>query len=142
MKFFEDKSGRRWTIVLNIGVLRRIKSALDIDLLSDPQGIPGEVNKLVDILWITLEKQINERCLTVDQFCELLESDVLAKAVDALMGEYADFFSSLSPAKGSLIRNAWEQNQKLDSEIKQMVEKVFGNLSIVSPDLLASAQTS
>ena len=38
MKTFHDSTGRAWTVALNVGVLKRVRSLCDVDLMAAVEG--------------------------------------------------------------------------------------------------------
>lgn len=131
MKYFDDKTGNRWSIDLTVGHLLDIKTQLKIDLLDDGSKIPGELSSWVSILYIVLEDQIEQRGMKPKDFAKLLGGEVLQVAVDAFMGEYADFFSHLAPAKAHLVRGLWTSLKELEQAKEKIALETLGKVSFV-----------
>jgi len=129
MKYFDDKSGNRWSIDLSVGHLLDIKSQLKIDLLDDGSKIPGDLGAWVSILYIVLEDQIEQRSMKPKDFAKQLGGNVLQSAVDAFMEEYADFFSHLAPAKAHLVRGLWSKLKELEQAKEKIAVDALGKVS-------------
>lgn len=129
MRHFDDTQGNRWSIDVSVGHLLDIKTQLKIDLLDDGSQIPDSLSSWVSILYIVLEDQIQQRGLKPKDFAKLLGGNTLQAAVDAFMGDYADFFEHLAPAKAQLVRGLWEKIQELEKAKKQIAMEALGRTS-------------
>lgn len=95
---FVDSVGRRWSLRITVGVIRRVRDALGIDLaniLSDPEiltQLGRDVVLLVDTLAVVCRPQMDEQGITEEQFAEGLLGDALEQATDALLRGIAEFF--------------------------------------------------
>lgn len=135
MKYFDDNAGDRWTIELTVGRLLKIKSSVGLDLLDKPGGLPQDFAKWVDVLWVTLEKQVEARQLKPEDFAERLFGDVLAKAIDLFVQELADFFLALQPSTSEAIRGIWLKTKELEKYEADQVTTALGKLSFDLPAL-------
>lgn len=138
MRRFVDNQGRDWRIDINVGTLLDIKTELGVDLLSDPQSMPLDIEKQVDMLWLLVSEQAEHRRVTSRDFAKSLGGEAIAKAVDALMHEVADFFCHLRKSDGVLIREAWSGLQQMQQMTAEQVEMSLGKLSTGLQELLVS----
>lgn len=92
-----------WTLDLNIGHARKLKTELDwdiwdskaIDKLYDPQ----EVELQVDIVWTIIERQVAARNITPEEFAERLGGSADIEAHEALLEAVANFFTGRGAAE-------------------------------------------
>lgn len=110
MKAFKDTAGREWTISVTVGLIRRIKASLQIDLL-DPYGEddsdashakPDAITRMVqsktmllECVALALEDQFASQGTTADDVCESFDGSVLRAARSAFLDDYEDFSRSL-----------------------------------------------
>lgn len=104
---FTDLTGREWVLELNRGKMLRIRTELDVDFGNVEQfgkvwaKLLADDDLLVDVIWATLADR--RGALTLDQFQNALDGQVLEAAKDALL-EAVFFFTQ--PGKRALIRKA------------------------------------
>jgi len=99
MKIFKDTQGREWEIAVNVATIKRVRSLLDVDLMSlvDEQSnliqrLQTDPVLLVDVVYVLCKPQADQRGVTDEQFGESMASDALDDATSALFRELADFF--------------------------------------------------
>ena len=91
---FKDTAGNVWTMDINIGHYMKFKSELGIDIadsfsqdnnwmavLAAHEGL----DQLLQMLEITLEKQLAAKGLTVEDFYGYVDGNVVASATEALL---------------------------------------------------------
>lgn len=95
---FTDAGGQRWVVEINVTAIRRVKRALDFDLL-DAIGSPEQFQRLYldpfllcDLLYCLCKSQADELGVTDEQFGTGLAGDALERATDALVAGLASFF--------------------------------------------------
>ncbi len=110
MAKFKDAKDREWIVDVTVGIIKKVRKALDIDL-ADPSG--ADVNHmiddpvlLVDTLWLLCEDQAKEKEITDEDFGRGLVGDPIELATTALLDAVADFFPG---SKRSLLRKATEK---------------------------------
>lgn len=100
MPTFYDREQTAWIIVLDFGLLRRIKRELSVDLLrvvDDPQSLEqlGEnIETLVNVVWLCVETQAEKMNLTDEDFGSRLDGEAIDQATRALLEALVDFFPS------------------------------------------------
>lgn len=157
MHTFTDTSGRVWSLVLNVDVIRRVRSLTSINLLDavDGQLIERLITDpilLCDILFAVVQPEAQQKSVSDVDFGRALGGDVLDAATTALLEELVDFFPS---AKRELLRKALRKlrqleeialqtaHQKLDSpeleaRMRAAIESTHGHSSGSSPALQES----
>lgn len=167
-----DKSGAEtelvWTPRIRITVLRRVKEELGLDLIDDPAlfdpqkqadsplaKLSGDTIKMVGVLWLSIEKQADDRGIGPDEFADLIFGDVFTEAFDAWMEAYINFFQNPRRAileKGyaasrvvtkkttDLATKACEPGGAIDRAIEKAIAEMFpsGSESKRSPDTSAA----
>ena len=95
MQTFEDAKGQKWDLEITVGVIKRVRSALDIDLVELDAAVYKRLDDpvmLVDLLWLICEEQANGRKVSDEDFGRGLAGDPIEHATNALLGAVADFF--------------------------------------------------
>lgn len=125
MHTFNDTKGRTWEINLTIGAVKRVKQALDVDLLdplselSQPDTgdkpdlsvdllaqtslermplltrLQADVVLLIDVIFVLVQPQAKELDVSDEQFGEALGGDAAYAAYDSFMCEWQAFFLQL-----------------------------------------------
>lgn len=88
---------KKWMFVINLGLLRKIKKILSIDLLTDEgqrTAMTGIV-EFVDVLGVVCEESIKAFSMTAEDFVYELSGPAYKAAHDAFFGELADFFPGI-----------------------------------------------
>jgi hypothetical protein len=98
-RVFTDYDGRPWAIEITLPEVRRIKQALEANLLElvDVQGdlfkrATTDVMFLVDLLFVVCQPQAVALGVTDEQFGAAMRGDAIEQAFDALFLAVADFF--------------------------------------------------
>ena len=99
MAKFRDAENREWTVSITVATLRRLKQELQTDLmkvLDDDCRLLAEFYdnpvRLVELLYVICELQIQQSDVSPEQFAEGFSGDVLMTATGALIEAIADFF--------------------------------------------------
>lgn len=92
MHQFKDSQGEKWEIVLDTTKVRSLREALGIDLfaIDENSALEALMNDdvvLVDCVSWICTSQIEQRQLSVEEFCGRLTGDALDDACDALIDE-------------------------------------------------------
>ena len=142
MKTFKDNADRTWTLAINIDAVKRVRSMLQIDLLTIVDGKLAEKLLLdhvvlVDVVYVICKPNADKLGVSDEEFGRAMAGDAIADASAALIEELADFFPirQRTPLKAALakakeadaeaMRLATEKIQAID--IGQMVRQTFGN---------------
>jgi hypothetical protein len=97
MKTFHDSTGRSWTVALNVGVLKRVRSLCDVDLMAAVEGklverLVSDPVLLCDVLYAVCQEEAEAKNVSDEEFGRLLAGDVIDAATTALLEELVDFF--------------------------------------------------
>lgn len=110
MRSFTDAAGRDWRIKITVAELEAIEEAVGIDLgaRGAMERITGSVRKFLEVLWVLLGPQIEQRgqedpAFTLQALKESwAESDTWEAAHEAVLLAVADFFRTGQQAETTL----------------------------------------
>ena len=94
MQTFTDIHGRKWTVSITVGTVKRLKSRLNIDILGDMVGFLAQTQDLVtliDILYVVCKDDADKLGITDEQFGCSFAGPVIQEARNAFMEAYAVF---------------------------------------------------
>lgn len=99
MRTFKDSADRTWTIGINVFAIKRVKGLLGVDLYSLVDGnfeglgrLLGDPVSLVDVLFVLCKDEADRLNVSDEDFGRGMGGDSLARATDAFLAEYTDFF--------------------------------------------------
>lgn len=159
MKQFTDSPlaplpAKLWTVALNIGAVKRVKSLLTIDgkpldLLQPHEGTPPLIERLtddpilvVDVLWVLVMDEAKTADISDEQFAARLGGDGFCRAWEALQDELIDFFQKLGRPEAARVIEAQKKvvaktsaamNRKvgdLEAAALRMIEQKEGELDV------------
>ena len=125
MASFDDNAGRSWTLRIDVSAIRRVREALDVDLLDLAGGpllerVAGDPVLLVDILYVLCSAQADEQSVDAEAFGAAMAGDAIDRATGALLEALADFFPS---RKAALLRQVIDKGQTLAERLLARAEK-------------------
>lgn len=99
MKTFTDNTGRTWSIAINVGAVKRVRSGLDVNLLDAVEGklierLVSDPVLLCDVIFVLCQQEAEARGITDEQFGQAMAGDAIDSATSALLEELVDFFPS------------------------------------------------
>lgn len=105
MHAFTDSAGREWKPTISIGSVRRVKAALQIDLLNPDamrEGLPVmtalaglDVLLIADVVSTILEPDLKAAGVDLGDFLGSLDGVALHSAGEAVLEGVAEFFRSM-----------------------------------------------
>ena len=116
MRSFEDSTGRKWTVAINVDAVKRVKALLGVDLLEAVEGsllerLIGDPVLLCDILFVVCKPQADAAGVTDEQFGQAMAGDAIDAATGAFLEALVDFFP---PSRRRVLRLALEKVRKLE----------------------------
>lgn len=125
MHKFKDCEGREWGIAVNVSSVKRVKDALQLDLLAVADGkllteLSDDPLLLCNVLYVLCEKQCEAIGVSDEQFGEGLAGDAIADATKALMEELVDFFP---PGRREILSRALAKVQQAQAMALKRAEK-------------------
>ena len=163
MATFTDKVGRVWTVEISVDTVKRVRTVLDIDLLSIADRESDVLEKLLDdpvmlcnVLFVVVEPQAKEAGVSDEDFGRSLFGDVLDDATKAFLMGLADFFPrrrrELLKAALSKVDEVVDRlsdlaekrltSGELDRELEKVVESALAKFGSSSTTLPASSEST
>jgi len=132
MASFTDSDGRSWTLRIDVSAIRRVRKALDVDLLDLAGGpllerVAGDPVLLVDLLYALARGQADEQGVDAEAFGAGLVGDAIDAATAALLEALADFFPS---RKAALLKAVIEKGQTLADRLQARAEKKVAEMNL------------
>lgn len=132
MHKFKDCEGREWGIAINVSAVKRVKDALQLDLLDVADGkllaeLSDDPMLLCNVLFVLCEKQCEANGVSDEQFGEGLAGDSIADATKALMEELVDFFP---PGRREILSHALAKVQQAQTMALKRAEKCMSDARI------------
>ena len=96
MKTFKDTEGRSWAVRIDVDAIRRVRTALKVNLVGNDLGqvleqVLGDPVLLCDVLYCLLKPEADKLGVSDVDFGRALAGDVLEQAAIAFLEELADF---------------------------------------------------
>ncbi len=122
MQAFTDFKGDRWEVVISVDTVRRVRRALDIDILQAEPFLKQlqDVVTLCDILFLVCESEAKERHVDSEAFGRRLLGPALREARDALMEAYINFIPD--PAGAEKLRIVQERYAEVGNKMLDVLE--------------------
>lgn len=108
MRAFKTVDGTEWSVQVNVGTVKRVLDETGLkltDLFAGDKRLNAFFADDVQfclVLAAVVRPQLEERSKTTDEFLSVIDGTCVEQAVEALVGEVADFFPE--PRKGQLKR--------------------------------------
>ena len=117
MKTFNDNAGRTWTITVNVGAIKRVKSLLSVNLMDAVEGkllerLISDPILLCDVIYAVCKPEADAKEISDEDFGRSMAGDAIDFATTALLEELCDFFPQ---GRRKLLRKALEKLRKLES---------------------------
>ena len=96
MKLWEDSTGRKWELSINVLSARKLKTAHDVNLFEIEDGefitkLSKDVFLLSDILYTLSKTQADAAGIDTEKFGEALDGKAIDNATEAFLEELCDF---------------------------------------------------
>ena len=132
MKTFTDCVGRTWTVTINVGTIKRVKTMLGINLLEAitddlAEKLKNDVCLLVDVLYVICKNEADAKNITDENFGEAMAGDALENATNAFLDELIDFFPA---EKKMILRKAINKVNQAEKKALEMGNKYIENMEI------------
>ena len=115
MRTFKDNQDRVHELSVNHTSIKRVKSMLDVDLLTAVGGdmieqLATSPMLLVDVVYVLCKPQLDQHGISDEQFGESMAGDAIDGAAAALLGDLVDFFPQ---RQRTMLKNAIEKYHTL-----------------------------
>lgn len=132
MKTFTDCMGRTWTVTINVGTIKRVKTMLGINLLEAitddlAEKLKNDVCMLVDVLYVICKNEADAKNITDENFGEAMAGDALENATNAFLDELIDFFPA---EKKMILRKAINKLNQAEKKALEMGNKYIEDMQI------------
>lgn len=131
MRQFKDENGKPWTLSVNIGTVKAVKSLAKIDLLDLRDGnlftdLASDPVKLGDVLWVLCQEEAKAAGIGELQFATALAGDALEAATAALLEEIVDFFPKpqREVLRKALSKGRQLQEQQMAKALRQLEDTI------------------
>ena len=96
MKTFKDNAGRTWTVSVDVDAIRRVRTALKVNLTSTDFGavleqILSDPVLLCDVLYVICKPEADRQKVSDEDFGRAMAGDAIEHATGALLEELANF---------------------------------------------------
>ncbi len=139
MKTFQTVDGQEWQIDLNIETARNLRAQMrgvptlkEVDFL-DYAALLTSLNDVffaADLLFLTCQKQAEERGIDASAFGGLLKGSVLFDGIAAFTAEYLDFFPNPTIAEKmrAFVEKMKAAQETIMDAIESAAEKTIGGV--------------
>lgn len=141
MASFTDSTGRTWAVNIDVTTIRRLRSALDVNLLDmvEDEGkllaqLLTDPVLLVDMIYVICKPQADQHNLSDEDFGRAMVGDAIDRATDALLEALSAFFPS---QRGALLRRLVEKTRKTMALAFQVANKQLDGLEITEADIVS-----
>lgn len=139
MRTFQDGEGRSWTITVNVSSIKRVRSLLEVDLLTAVDGqlleqLATDPVLLADVVYCLCKPEADARELSDEQFGEAMAGDAIGDATTALLEGLVEFFPL---EKRRLLAKALKKLKTFEAKVLKAAE-----LRLDSPELEAQLEAA
>lgn len=119
MRKFKDTNGHEWTIAITVDAIKRVRSMLDVDLLSIIEGklierLYRDPVLLCDIVYVVCKPEADQAGIADEEFGRAMAGDAIEHATKALLDDLVDFSPSPKDRAniGRVIKATWDAIDK------------------------------
>mgnify|MGYP001233105645 CR=1 FL=1 len=149
---FRDTEKNVWSVSVTVGNYMRIKSELGIDIVDISGDNGGWLTKsiaeenlyeMLSVLAMLIEKQLDAKGMTIENWYDLMDGDCLEAAGYALLGGVINFIPAHKRGPllkiSSLVR---AKQQKASELMTNQIEKMEGELDKILENQMESEMTA
>lgn len=130
---YTDANGKTWTIVVNVGQIKRLRDRLKLDLLASDDGtvfarLAEDPVLLVDALYVLCETQATAAGVDDEDFGAGLRGNVIDTATQALLEEIVDFFPT---RKAAVLKKGTGRFRELQDLRAEMAERFLDDPALM-----------
>jgi len=127
MRTFKDNQKRTWEIEVNVHAVKRVRGALELDLLGVMEGgvLEDLINDpvlLCDMIYVLCKPQADEAGITDEDFGRAMAGDAIDAATTAVLEGLADFFPR---PRREVLRKAIKKIGKLEAMAMNAAGKIM-----------------
>lgn len=124
MQTFTDIHGRKWTVGVTVNTVKRVKSRLGIDMITDPDQFLKQIQDIIalcDILYVVCQDEANPLGINDELFGGSLAGPVIKEAKNALIEAYLAFFPD--PELTAKLRVVAEKYNAVGNKVIALLDK-------------------
>ena len=134
MRTFKDRTGREWTVDLNITAVKRAKALIGVDILDlmdETKGtdlltrIQGNEVLMVDLVYVLIKPEADAKGITDEDFGGSMAGEAIDAAYMVLLAEICDFFRN--PARRAVLRTALQKLSDLEGRAIKRAEEILAS---------------
>ena len=134
MRTFKDRTGREWTVDLNITAVKRAKALIGVDILDlmdETKGtdlltrIQGNEVLMVDLVYVLIKPEADAKGITDEDFGGSMAGESIDAAYMVLLAEICDFFRN--PARRAVLRTALQKLSDLEGRAIKRAEAILAS---------------
>ena len=139
MKTFKDNAGRTWTLGIDVAAIKRVRSLLDVDLMTAVEGkllerLVSDPVLLCDVIYCVCKPEADADGVSDEEFGRAMAGDAGDHATTALLEELVDFFPQ---ARRRLLAKALGKLKTLEARALEVAE-----MKLDSPELEAEMEAA
>lgn len=97
MHTFIDNASRTWSLSINVEAIKRVRQALDVNLLDAVEGklierLVGDPILLCDVIYVLCQQEAESRNISDEEFGRAMAGDAIDAATTSLLEELVAFF--------------------------------------------------
>lgn len=125
MKTFNDNADRTWTVTVNVAALKRVRTALDVNLMEAVEGdllerLSSDPVLLCDVIYVVCKPEADAQNVSDEDFGRAMAGDAIEHATTALLEELVDFFPS---RKRRVLHQALAKFQAVETKAIEYAQK-------------------
>ena len=155
MRAFKDNAGRSWTVQIDVDAIRRVRTALKVNLVSTDfaqvlEQLLSDPVLLCDVLYVVCRLEADKQNVSDVDFGRAMAGDAIEQGTLALLEELANF--TPNPRDRARVRRVIAAmlvlaekardvaERRLEAEMKAVEEKVLAGVEL--PAVAAAETTS
>jgi hypothetical protein len=143
MRTFKDNAGRTWTVSVEVDAIRRVRSALDVNLTSAAfsellQQLLSDPVLLCDVIYVLCKPEAERQNVSDVEFGRAMAGDAIEHGTKALLEELANFTPNprdrarVQRVLKTLYQLAEMSRDKVESSIEHETEKLLSRVELAT----------
>lgn len=134
MRRFTDNTGRSWVVAVTVDSVRRVRAAIDFDLMrliDDKRQLARIVRDpvlLCDVLYVVCKPQADEQNVSDEDFGRAMAGDAIEHATEQLLNSLVDFCPS--PRDRANLKQVLEVTRQVADRVRDGVEQEIREMDV------------
>jgi len=140
MRTFKDNAGRTWSVSVDCDAIRRVRSALKVNLVSTEfakvlEQLLADPVLLCDVLYVICKPESEKQNVTDVDFCRAMAGDSIEHGTIALLEEIVNFTPNpkdrarVQRVLKALLQMAEESRDRADRKVDEELQKALSSVS-------------